>query len=348
MTTTIYDPEDHRGGFPEDAFPPQNNTNFKVCDLRNENLFPINKFLMFRSGSSAAVRAYAMIEPALLLISRVIMQRSSSFSIFVRRRDAGQEDVFLDSDAELEVSNQETIDNIKWHIPDVEFDPDMASNSPSFAQTILHPKSTSDLITLDYDFIRLLKAPTAHDTQRLAALFFLAILLGHEMAHVLEFRCVHAGQLRNDQEPFKTPPGITCREAGTAWELRAFGGRIYPVCQPQNSIANMCGLCIRSSSWDFGMMKVNEDWIRCLFTESYWRENSQRQGHPLRPPIDIFAGYAILEDKLIESQAKSSKRKARKTDVQVETGSPRRKPRFQWPSNTGNKCGGKRVQMNEG
>lgn len=88
--------------------------------------------------------------------------------------------------------------------------------------------------------------------------FFLAVSLCHELARVLEFRCIREGKFRPDGKPFETPPGITCREAGTAWETRAFGGRIHPVCEIKKSLFQIRGICIKSSAWSFEMMKVNE------------------------------------------------------------------------------------------
>jgi hypothetical protein len=101
---------------------------------------------------------------------------------------------------------------------------------------------------VDYNLIRLLKNSASSNSQKMAGLAFLAVLLAHELAYVLEFRSIRAGRLRSNGQPFETPTGVTCREAGTAWEIRAFRGRVYPVCQPKNSLANMRGLCIKSTA----------------------------------------------------------------------------------------------------
>lgn len=155
MTTTHA--EDWTLGFAEEAFPLENYDDSGVCNLKNENLFPISKFNIFRTGTPEARSTYALIEPALLLISRIIIQCSPAFGIFVRRRDAGLPDVFLDADAELPLPEQDIIDIVKRYIPDIEFDPDMTPSLSSFAQTTLRPKSTLDMITLDYNLVRLLK-----------------------------------------------------------------------------------------------------------------------------------------------------------------------------------------------
>ena len=114
---------------------------------------------------------------------------------------------------------------------------------------------------------------------------------------------------------------------------------MYPVCQPENSLANIRGLCIKSTAWHFDMMKVNKNWIRQLFTESYWTTAQL----PLRPPIDKYARYALFEDEPIDWRHDTfSKQKERNSDVRVETGSPRKRPRSTGPPKT---CGGKRVRI---
>ncbi|KAB8233190.1 uncharacterized protein BDW43DRAFT_311264 [Aspergillus alliaceus] len=269
------------------------------CNLQNENLFPRSKFPIFRERDTPAARnAYTLIQPALLLMSRIIIQRWESFGIFIRRRHSGLPDIWLGADVEIELSKDETIGCIKNAIPDIDFDPGTHLNSSPFAETTLCPKAMSDLITLDYNIIRLLKNSTSTHSQKLAGLVFLAVLLGNGLAHVLEFRSIGAGQLHSVNEPFKTAPGITCREAGTAWETRTFRGRVYPICQVENSLLNIRGLCIKCSAWNFDMMKANENWFRQLFSELYWIIAL----HPLRPPIEKYARYAILEDELIDER----------------------------------------------
>ncbi|KAE8352719.1 hypothetical protein BDV28DRAFT_134607 [Aspergillus coremiiformis] len=272
-------------------------------------------------------------------MSRIIIQCWESFGIFIRRRDSDFPDMWLDAGVELDLSKEEIIECIKNAIPDIDFDPDIHPNSSSFAETVLRPKMMSDLVILDYNIIRLLKDSASTYSQKLAGLTFLAVLLGHELAHVLEFRSIRAGQLRSDNEPFETPPGVTCREAGTAWETRTFGGRVYPICQAENSLLNIRGLCTKSSAWNFDMMKVNGNWICQLFTESYWIITL----HPLRPPIDKYAQYTILEDELIDQRCSLlPKSQARRNDVRVESGSPKKKLRPIMPVKI---CGGKKVQM---
>jgi hypothetical protein len=152
------------------------------------------------------------------------------------------------------------------------------------------------------------------------------VSLGHGSAHVLEFRDIQDVQLRYDGQPFETPPDITYHELGTAWETRAFGGRVYPVRETENYLREIRGLCIRSSAWNFEMMKANEQWMRQLFTELHWTTAEQ----PLRPPVDRFAQYAIIRDELLcdhfgERYSRPQKSKEHEKDVYFETGLPRKK-----------------------
>ncbi|OXV12212.1 hypothetical protein Egran_00027 [Elaphomyces granulatus] len=305
------------------------------CDLENENLFPISKFPIFRKDTSTAREAYDLIRPATLLISRIILQCWETFGLFVRRESPGSSDVFLGADAELKLPKDEVIACIKSVLPDIDFDPDMSVNASSFAETRLLPDSKTDLIVLDYNLVRLLKSTSSH-SQKLSGLLYLAVLIGHELAHTLEFRSIRKGKLVSGDKPFGTPPGVTGREAGTAWETRAFGGKIFPVCEVENVLRDIRGLCIRSSSWNFDMMKANGAWIRQLFKEQHW-VTEQR---PLQPPIDTYALCSIFEDELISVPSTPMKPKRHEKDVVLQSCHPKRKRILCVPMST---CGGKKV-----
>lgn len=226
MATTHVD--DFPFGFSDEDFVIENYDDYPsgFCDLQSENLFPKSKFPMFRGKDTAVVRnAYGSIQPALLLVSRIISQFWEFFAVFVRRQRLGSLNEFFDANVEMALSKDETIGYIKNFIPGIEFNPDMHSNCSVFAETVLYPKAISDRISVDYNIVRLLRSPTSSHSQKLAGLVFLAVSLGHGLAHVLEFRSIQSCQLRSDGEPFNTPPGVTCHEAGTAWETHAFGGQ---------------------------------------------------------------------------------------------------------------------------
>ncbi|KAJ5894014.1 hypothetical protein N7495_005705 [Penicillium taxi] len=205
--------------FPIDAFLSQAQRPFNY-NLQNENLFPIEHFLPFRRGGPAAARSFSAMQPALGLISRIILTRPSTFGIFVKRAEAGSEDVFLDDSTEIPVPDDEIITAIKTHMHFFELSSDPMS---SFSETIFNPKSTRDTVCLDYSLVEALHFENDGSNSKPPMLFFLAALIGHEIAHILEFRCIRSGRLNGDNA-FVTPPGLTCREAGTAWEVRTFGG----------------------------------------------------------------------------------------------------------------------------
>lgn len=279
-----------------------------------------------------------MIEPALRLISRIILDHWSSYSVLIKRRQPGDSETFLNEDTRVSLTSEQAIESIKESIPYIEFDPQMdASSSSDFATTILRPEHLRDVVVLDYTLIRLLKHSTVGDNQKLAALLFTAILIGHGLAHVLEFRHVRQGKLQANGEPFETPPGITCREAGTMWETLVFQGKVNPVCEIESSLITIRGLCIRSGAWNYETMKISDAWIRRLFSESHWSV-----ANPLQVPIDVYARHPLLEDELLSEGASSPvKTKGHGGEVQVWTGSPKKTHR----ASQHRICGGKFVEM---
>ena len=62
--------------------------------------------------------------------------------------------------------------------------------------------------------------------QKIASLIFFAVLFAYELVHIFELYSTRGGKVRSNGQPFETPAGVTCRETGTAWEIRAFGGRM--------------------------------------------------------------------------------------------------------------------------
>jgi hypothetical protein len=259
------------------------------------------------------------IDKKLRKLQHVLMTENEALIVDTKRESPGSSDVFLGADAELKLPKDEVIACIKSVLPDIDFDPDMSVNASSFAETRLLPDSKTDLIVLDYNLVRLLKSTSSH-SQKLSGLLYLAVLIGHELAHTLEFRSIRKGKLVSGDKPFRTPPGVTGREAGTAWETRAFGGKIFPVCEVENVLRDIRGLCIGSSSWNFDMMKANGAWIRQLFKEQHW-VTEQR---PLQPPIDTYALCSIFEDELISVPSTPTKPKRHEKDVVLQSCHPKR------------------------
>lgn len=127
---------------------------------------------MFRDRNTpAANKGFEKIEPALLLASRMILYSPRAYAIFIRRRIVGSEDEWLDPESELKLPDDEVISSIKRAIPDLDFPPDLFKMA-AFAVSKFHPARKSDVISIDYDMIRLLTKNGPSDSQRVAGLFF--------------------------------------------------------------------------------------------------------------------------------------------------------------------------------
>lgn len=128
------------------------------------------------------------------------------------------------------------------------------------------------------------------------ALAYIAILLCHELAHVLEFRFIRKGSFREDGEPFETPPGLTCTEAGISWEKNTFGGSISPV-SPGSDLMSIIGLSIQSSKWRYLHMPLSYAWINGLFNENFWAGgDSPRLIVPYNPHLALSSTFTFDED----------------------------------------------------
>ena len=251
----------------------------EFCTLSGGNLFPIEYFPIFRRKTPAMIRAYTAITPALYLLSKIIREKSQTWAIFVQRKILGSQDVFLDDTAVCPVSNEEVISAITSNIPDFEFTDRM--HLDTIGETNLRPGLPRDLVVLDYNLIQVLTSSGTSSSRKIAALVLIAVTIGHEIAHILEFRCLRGGLLNSDGTPFESPPGITGDEVGIAWEHRAFGASVHPVCEKEEEISLLVGLCLRSFSWNYKYMVADPQWLLKLFREDHW-ENSD---HPLRPPV---------------------------------------------------------------
>lgn len=139
-------------------------------------------------------------------MSRIILERFESFLLFIRCTHPGHPGLLLD-EVEVALSREEIIQCIKSNLPEIDFDPDMHQHSPSFADTILRPDASSDVVVIDYHLVRLLKAPYVADSEKLAGLLFFAILLGRKLAQVLEFRCIRGGDYAKTVNHFKLHQG---------------------------------------------------------------------------------------------------------------------------------------------
>lgn len=102
------------------------------------------------------------------------------------------------------------------------------------------------------------------------------------MAHILEFRILRKKGLQASGAAFLTPPGVTCREAGVAWEVRALGGTITPVCAADYDFFTQIGLALRSAAWNLYHMAIPNKWIRAVLLKEHWNT----QPDPLHIPFN--------------------------------------------------------------
>ena len=165
----------------------------------------------------------------------------------------------------------------------------------------------SSVTVLHHDFF-LLSATTfqtATKSAQLRFLFFLAVNLGHELAHLMwqktqaidmETRSMYAIL---DWEPFFFDSPDPHDELGIAWEHFMFGGRIQPLNQcatpfVPDGLVILSLEMVRKSPYidpDGSIAPLLTDWISDQFSETWWGrrdkkgKRARRPGHPRRGPV---------------------------------------------------------------
>lgn len=108
------------------------------------------------------------------LASRIILNDPQSFNVFIARRahqgTVEEEDV-------IELGPDELINIIRCHIPDLDFDPDIAQRGEECGMTHLLPNEPRDLVTIDYTLIKLVIDKETGTKRTTVALAYIAILL---------------------------------------------------------------------------------------------------------------------------------------------------------------------------
>ena len=177
-------------------------------DLGNENFFPPSK-VRFSNRASAK---YDSLLPAFVLASRILMALPQTFALFIDRKPPTND--YVDQDDVIPRSSEEIRLIIKSMIPDIDTDPDMSTRSEELAMTYLQPTQSFDLVVLDTQLLRAAKDPYTKPIHKAVSLFFIAVLICREYAHILEFRCIRKKQSAPSREPFRTPPEATYAKAG--------------------------------------------------------------------------------------------------------------------------------------
>ena len=321
-------------------------------DLKNENLFPATK-LRFAANSPLM---YGKLEPALLLASRMLLGMPQTFSMFIERKKS--ESGYVEEEDIVPRDSDYIRGVIRSFIPDIDIDPDMSKRSEEYAMTYLQPIGSHDLLLLDYSLVEAIRDPWLADRRKTAALFFMAVLICHEMAHILEFRSIRGGQLGTSGEAYQSAPGITCTEVGAAWERKMFGGVIRPVCYNEEYLSTILGLSARSSSWNDNVMAVKNDWVSRLFFESFWVSEPKTLRIPYQPVLSISTRCTLSDlDKEDEEtlsppsplQSPTKKRRGERREVRVGMPPKRSKKPIALSSRLYERrtCGGKKVVYGE-
>lgn len=179
--------------------------------------------------------------------------------------------------------------------------------------TILH----DDFFHLSYTTFR-----TATTSQQLRFLYFLAINLAHELAHVmwhhrevaLSAREYHGSVLA--REPFLLETDIV-DELGISWEMFMFGGRIQPLNQLLTPFAPD-GLVVLGEGPDVLFIDVEckiapllTKWISDQFSETWWRKRgrkalARRPGRARRAPVRATVNRTTDSDVFLKGNHETS------------------------------------------
>lgn len=295
-------------------------------DLTNENLFDKEKCRFSGKGGF-----YEAIEPALRLASRIIISYPNHYAPFITRSTNCE---FVREEDVPAASPDTLLRSIRAVIPYIDIDEDMYERMDEWAMTALEPNQDRDVVLLDFKLLENCKREWVPIFQKYISWVTLALLLCHQMAHILEFRIVRKKSLHASGAAFLTPPGVTCREAGVAWEVRALGGTITPVCAKDHDFSSKIGLSLRSAAWNFYHMAISNKWIRAVFSEEHWNTEPNPLHIPFNPVLSLESqvdnGDGDGEESSMGSEMPSMpatpmKERSQRADVVVHTSS--RRPR---------------------
>lgn len=167
------------------------------------------------------------------------------------------------------------------------------------------PFSSATVLHDDFFFLSITAFRTATKSAQLRFLFFLAVNLGHELAHLM-WQKSQAMDMDTesmyavlDWEPFFFDSPDPHDELGIAWEHFMFGGRIQPLNQCANpfvpdGLAILNLEMVRKSPFmdpDCRIAPLLTDWISNQFSETWWGRRdkkatqAKRPGHPGLGPV---------------------------------------------------------------
>ena len=172
-------------------------------------------------------------------------------------------------------------------------------------------KNFSSVTFLHEDFLHLSYTdfPKATKSQQLRFLYFLAVTVAHEMAHLIwqhNWAKMWDMALYNfhrvmDWEPYFVhddfvPSGLSHNELGIVWEWFMFGGRIQPLNQslspfvPDGLVILPMDMVRHTYFWDpqCRIAPLRTSWISDQFSEAWWQRKGERAAlarQPRRPGL---------------------------------------------------------------
>lgn len=280
-------------------FPPKEYEDYPsgFCSLDNSNYFPIESFAGLADDDKKSKDVYKVLEPGLLLASRMIKESWQSYAVFVEQPENVKIDEKTDGPRATSLSKEKVLSTIQEFLPTVVFSRDLEGVS----KAKLWLTNERDEIVLNAELLKLLarNSKDIASNRRVAVLAAVALFLCHELAHILEFRCGKKGE-NGDLSTV-----AASQEAGIVWEIQTLGGRLYALSEKENDMsATLRGLGLKSASWSYDIMRLGDDYIKKLFQESHWVDTKAA----LRPPTDIFASSALFGEAMTYSRAVEAKK----------------------------------------
>lgn len=186
-----------------------------ILDLMNiwPNLTNKNLFNQKKCQFSGKDGYYETIKSALQLTSRLILSYSTHYMPFITRSEYYD---FVRDEVVPITPTDTLLSLIRIAILFIDMDEGMYEMREKWTMTALEPNEDKDVILFDFRLLRICKVTWVPIFQKYILCFILALLIYHEMAHILEFRIVRKKSLNLSRVVFLTLPGVTCREAGIA------------------------------------------------------------------------------------------------------------------------------------
>lgn len=262
--------------------------NEDFCTLQNRNLFDVSGLIFKPVPGRMPDHDYEQgvfeaMEPAFLLLSRIILRDPQSFAIFVSQKQVETRGSYPIEAVEVPLSDEEIISMVQRWIPRILVDSPVIRASHL---RLAYAKGAKCYLGLEYNLAKTLVEPHTSQDEVLVQ-FAIAVAVGHHIALCLENQRVNfvpGGRVGI----YSVPPGLLGHRAGTAWEVLAFGGKLHVLREDDGTAfpRTIAGFAIQAPEWDLQYMKIDIEWIRALFTEEHW---NKPDGNPLWPPLSLCA-----------------------------------------------------------